>query len=352
MLPQVLERVVTRAQMIFDIEDRYAHDRRLRGPHPRPIEPLRFWLVGREEAAGPNLFAHPEEMVVIRNTGGYHLFFDQVIPYGSKRPIRRRFTAGTYIIRVTSEVGPVRRELMPEKDEIFSQVYQWIELQDVKLDNLPGGVVGMEQPYSLAMEAGYAYPFPLSIPLGEVKPVDCAAPSSGGQRGPTLLRGALHALDGKGSVKATISAPGAQANYRVDSNGQWVLVFDDTQPTNPLTVTVTPLGLPSVSLDNVCVIQGCETSLPETALRGWVLRKGVGVSGANVQVDGLGQSLKVETHGDGQWMVYLPPEHSVLGNPPVQVTVTATLPDGSNPKVQNVSIQPRGTVLVSTFTYS
>jgi hypothetical protein len=28
------------------------------------------------------------------------------------------------------------------------------------------------------------------------------------------------------------------------------------------------------------------------------------------------------------------------------------LPDGSNPKVQNVSIQPRSTVLVPTFLYS
>lgn len=206
----------------------------------------------------------------------------------------------------------------------------------------------MDQPYPLALEAGYAYPFPLSIPIGIVPPGGCAAPTSGGQRGPTLLRGALHSPDGMGMVGGTISAPGALFPYRVDFNGQWVLIFDDSQPTGPLTVTVTPPGKPAINLPNVCVIKGCETSLPETALRGSVLCRGVGVGGAKVQVAGLAQTLEVDTRGDGSWIVYLPTEQSV-GNAAIPVTVTAKLPDGSNPLPQNVDIQPRSTVWVPTF---
>jgi hypothetical protein len=352
MVIKVLERVYISARMIFDVEDRYARDRGLRGPHPQAIGRLRFWLVGTVDATGPKRFAYPEEMVVVRNPGGYHMFFDKVIPYGSDRPIRRNLPPGTYIVRVTSELEPTRRASIPEADEIYSLVYQWVERQDVIIGELAGtGVVGMAGPYPLALEPGYAYPFPLTLPAGIIPPGGCAGRTYAGQTGPTLLRGALHGTDGAGVVGAVVSAPGAHSSYQVDSNGDWVLVFDDTQPTGPVSVTVTIPKQPPVNLSDVCVIQGFETSLSETALRGWVLRRGVGVSGAHVRVTGLSQPLEVQTQADGGWKLYLPVEQSV-GNQTVPVTVTAMLPDGSSLLPKNVDIKPRGTVLVSTFTYS
>jgi hypothetical protein len=347
---QVQERIYSSAHMIFDVEDRYARDRGLRGPHPPAIGRLRFWLVGTVDAGGSKRFPHPDEMVVVRNAGGYYLFFDKVIPWGRTQAIRRNLTAGTYIVRVTSELEPYRGLSRPGEDEIHSQVYQWLEREDVKLVDLPAsGLVGMEHPYPLPLEAGYAYPFPFTLPAGILQPGGCQGKTYAGQPGPTLLRGSLHHGDGSGAVGGIVSAPGAQSTYRVDSSGEWVLIFNDSQASGPLTVTVTLPGQAPVGLDQVCVIQGFETGLPETALRGWVLRNGAGISGAQVQVTGLAQALQVQTGRDGGWMLYLPPQNA--GGPQVSVTVQASLPDGSQPLTKNVDIRPRSTILVPTFAY-
>jgi hypothetical protein len=346
---RVQERIYSSARMIFDVEDRYARDRGLRGPHPQAIGSLRFWLVGRLEPAGVKRFPHPEEMVVVRNAGGYYLFFDKVIPWGSTQAVRRTLPAGTYIVRVTSELESYRSLSVPGEEEIHSQVYQWLEREDVKLVNLPAtGLVGMETPYPLSLEAGYAYPFPVALPAG-ILPGGCQGKTYGGQPGPTLLRGALHNVDGSGAVGGIVSAPGAQSTYRVDSSGEWVLIFNDSQVSGPLTVTVVLPGKAPVNLDDVCVIQGFETGLPETALRGWVLRNGTGIGGAQIQVTGLASPLQAQAGRDGNWMLYLPPQN--VGGPPVPVTVQASLPDGSNPLTFDVDIRPRSTILVPTFTY-
>jgi hypothetical protein len=93
-------------------------------------------------------------------------------------------------------------------------------------------------------------------------------------------------------------------------------------------------------------LRGCETSLPEMALRGWVLLRGRPVSGAKVQVTGLAQAIEVLTQADGGWKVYFQPNLSDL-----PLTVTATLTDGNFLR-QNVTIHPRKTVLVPTFQFS
>jgi hypothetical protein len=343
MLPQILEHVGTNAIMILDIEDRYARDRKLRGDHPRAIEPLRFWLLRMNAGGNVRNFPEPYEMVFTRNTGGYHLFFGQVIPSGSLRPISLSFSNGACRLRVTSELGAIRRTKMPALGKIASMLYQSAEL-DVTLIGLPSGVVGMDSAAPLALEAGYAYPFPPSLPVKPDGQGNCTSGPVAGQPGPTLLRGSLHTLDGSGMLGATVNAPGAQSSYTTDSSGHWVLVFDDAQPSGKLAVTMDIPNQGVLSLPGVCVLHGCETSLPETALRGWVLYKGVGAAGANVQVSGLAQS--VQTQADGGWIVVLPPDQG-----PATVTVTATLLDGSSKPLQNVPVKPRNTVLVSTFQF-
>lgn len=351
----ILERLTTRATMIFDIEDRYARERGLRGAHPRPIEPLRFWLVGTVDAAGRHDFYYPFEMVVARNPEGYHLFFGQVIAYGSTQPRRRSFAQGTYVVRVTSELGRIHRVAKPERGIINSLVYQWVEMINVQLTMQNSGVVSMDAPGKLELLPGYMYPFTPSTPVmsGGVGP--CTTSPAVGQLGPTLLRGGLHQNNAKGEQGATVSAPGGQFSCTTNSTGQWVIVFAEdpsaqpavVPPTGQLTVTETLPDGAVFNLPNVCVLRGCETSLLETALRGWVLRNKVPVSGATVRLTapGLPQPVEVQTAGDGGWVVYLRPNQIVPA-----VDVTATLLDGSN-KAQNVTLHPRSTVVAPTFQF-
>lgn len=355
MLPSVLERVVTFPTMMFDAVDCYASELGLRGENPRPFEPLRFWLIGTLGAGGtPVPYPHPYEMVMVRNPGGHHLFFGKVIPYGSTRPIRRSFAEGTYIVRVTSEMGRVMRVAKPEPGKITSLFYQYVEVADVVLTTLAPGVIGMEGPRVLEMQPGYLYPFPASVPVAPDPQGSCPTNPATGQFGPTLLRGELHRADGTGIQGATISAPGGEGSYQTDSSGNWVLVFTDDPSTQP--PTVPPTGQVTVTMDTpdwgvlhlagVCVLRGCETSLPEMALRGWALLRGRPVSGAKVQVTGLAQLVEVLTQADGGWKVYFQPDLSAQ-----PLTVTVTLPDGNFLR-QNVTIHPRKTVLVPTFQFS
>lgn len=249
MPPFMVDRITQGATLIFDIEDRFARDRGAPGSHPRPLGKLRFWLVGTMNAGVRTPFPAPWELVVSTGPGGYYVFSDRVIPPSSKTPIRRQLTPARYIVQVRS---PWYR--MEENINVV------IPMPDPNNSNSGA-------PYTFALEPGYAYPFPATHPVRPNATGNCTPITLPGQAGPTLLRGSLHGAGGKAIPGVRVEVMGPPNKWYVtDDTGQWVLVFDETQSTGPVTVVLTLPDNTVVNIPNVCVIQSCETSLPEIRL--------------------------------------------------------------------------------------
>lgn len=297
------------ASLIFDLEDRFARARGTRGPHPRPIEPARFFVTAEIIGGVGGIrqdFARPLELVVKRNPGGYHCFFGTVKqPDGSLR--RGALAAGAYAVR--AEGG----------------FYQRVEREDVVLPT-------HDRAYFYDLPPGYAYPFPTESTLT-------------GGRGMTLLRGGLYETDGRGVAGATVEVIGLTEPYLTDETGQWVLVFADTQASANVTVRVTFAGGAFEDVLNVPVVQGRETGLAQTALRGRVL-SGAGLTLPGARVEVQGQPGLAATASDGGWFYYFG-----FNQAAIPVNVNALLPDGQALTENNVQVQPRATVVVPTFQF-
>src|SRR5260370_41431945 len=144
------------ATLIFDLEDRFARERGVRGPHPRPFEPLQFLVTAQGAGVNRREIKPPLEMVMERNGGGYHVFNNIIKhPDGSLR--QRALADDTYDLNVKSSF------------------YQRLELTNVALPSSNKAINSDLLP-------SYYYPFP-----ADVRP-------SGG-RGYALLRGSLHVTD-------------------------------------------------------------------------------------------------------------------------------------------------------------
>lgn len=300
------------ATLIFDLKDQFARERGTRGMFPRPFEPIRFFATAK--GAGPNrrVFTPALELLVRRNGGGYHIFHNQV-----KQPD-----------------GTILRGSLP--DDVYDlriegSLYQTAEKTNVTLPNPDRAVV-------LDLLPAYTYPFPMDL-----KPT--------GGRGFALLRGSLHSIDGRGLANATVSVAGAYSPYISDASGQWVLVFPDSvfavnQTTKVVVVQITPPTGPAFNVLNVELAKGKERALGETALRGWVVRDGIGVAGASVEVQGRpGQTT---TGADGSWFYYFDLNQAHPSTNPVDVT--AKLPDGTT-QTQNTQVRSRATVVVPPFRF-
>jgi hypothetical protein len=307
------------ATLIFDLKDQFATIRGTRGAFPRPFEPIRFFATAQGSGMNRREFETPLELVVSRNGGGYHVFRNLF-----KRPDGTKGTllSDTYDLRVEGSF------------------YQRAERANV---TLPSG----DQAVAFDLLPAYSYPFPR-----DRKPT--------GGRGYALLRGSLHGKEGKPIAKAEVSVVGANSVYVTDESGQWVLVFRDSffaanQTTKTVTVLITPSGGPAMNVLNASVDKGSERTLAETALRGWVLRGGIGVSGATVTVQGRPGSAR--TGADGSWFYYFgfdDPLSDPTVNPPnapFPVNVTAQLPDGSTQTQNNQLVRSRATVIVSPFRF-
>jgi hypothetical protein len=301
------------ATLVFDLTDAFATTRGTRGPFPRPIEPIRIFATERV-TPNPVVFNPPLQLRVQRNGIGFHVFHNSM-----KRPdgtvVKKALINGEYNFRIEGD---------------FYQAAV-----------LPGVVVpSPRRAAAFSLLPAYNYPFPL-----ELKPT--------GGRGFALLRGSLHTREGAPLAGATISvAPevGASNAYITGDDGQWVLVFSDlffpgVTTTRNISVVVTPDGGPAINIPNVTVDKGTERSLSETALRGWVLARGIGVAGATVEVQG--QPGQVRTATDGSWTYYFNIDHSLA----LSVDVTARLPNGSTQTQINQQVQPRATVIVPPFEF-
>ncbi len=327
----VMQRRVLMPTMLFDLEDRYARERGVRGLHPRPIEPVTFWLVGQIVGGNRQEFDRPLPMTIVRNPSGYHLFFGAVKQStGADR--RLTLADGTYIVRVQS---------------LF---YQTIERADIVVPMQNPNDPASSAPYHFDLEPNYAYPFPNTDPLRlEGVQATCGGSTMRGGRGSTLLRGGVHLSNGEGLAGATVQVVGQSNVYRTDATGQWVLWFPDDQPTGMVVVRVTMPGGRTVDVPDVCVVHGRETSLFETALRGWVQRAGMGVLGATINVSAAAGPLgSTSTGKDGSWTYYFD-----LLQAEETVTVTAILPDNQARLVsQPLQVRPRATLMVPTFHFS
>src|SRR5262245_49203922 len=98
-----------RPVLIFEVEDRFARDLGLAGPHPHATGPFQFFVVA-QVVGGNRQPMEPLELEVIRNPGGFYLFFgitktervlgNTTIERGPDT--RGALGPGTYIVRVTS----------------------------------------------------------------------------------------------------------------------------------------------------------------------------------------------------------------------------------------------------------
>lgn len=334
------QRVLT-ATLIFDLEDRYAREQGVHGLHPQPIGPLKFQLMGKMIDGNRQDFATPLPLAIKRNPSGYHLFFDLMKQVegldrrlkSAQAPERRLMLAdGVYIVRVQSTF------------------YQMFEHTNIKLPMQNPNNPASDAPYHFDLEPSYAYPFANTESFRlEGVPAQCGEIVMPGGRGPTLLRGSLHASVGQDLVGITVQVVGSSNLYRVDETGQWVLWFPDDHPTGFVVVRIMlPNGGGITDVPDVCVIKGRTTSLFETALRGWVQRNGRGVHHAMVTIeDAAGPLGSITTKEDGSWSYYF----SLL-QAQTTVTITATLPDEhTNLTIPNIQVRPRVTEMVPTFRF-
>ncbi len=297
---------LTPAGAIFDLEDRFARDRAVRGKHPRPMGALRYYLVGQVIGGSRQDFASPMELMVVRNTSGYDIFFERIkLATGSR--FRNTIEDGIYVLRVESDF------------------YQIVEREDIALPQ-------PTQPISLDLEPGYNYPFPTST-----------LANSGG---PTLLRGSLHTVSGEGLSDVRIEIIGRSNSYITDETGQWVLVFIENDPGGPATVRFTYADGSTEDIPNVPIEPGSGNRLSQAGLKGAVLDgAGLGIAGATVEVQGYAGITT--TDEEGVWYYYFG-----LNQGADVVNVTARLEDGSTLTQSNVQVQPREVVVVPSFRFT
>jgi hypothetical protein len=299
------------ATLIFDLKDQFAEQRRTRGLFPRPFEPIRFFATAKGTGPNRRVFTPAIELLVRRNGGGYHIFHN-LVKQADGTILKGSLTDDVYDLRIEGSL------------------YQPVEKTNVTLPTGNRAVV-------LDLLPAYTYPFPMDL-------------KHTGGRGFALLRGSLHSIDGRGLANATVSVEGVNSTYRTNESGQWVLVFPDSvfsNETKVVKVKVTPPAGPALDVPDVELAKGAERALGETALRGWVVRDGIGVVGATVEVQGRpGQTT---TAIDGSWFYYfdLNQAHPSTSS----VDVTAKLPDGSAKTQNSQQVRSRATVVVPPFRF-
>jgi hypothetical protein len=321
------QQYLRRAAQIFDLEDEYARERGVRGGHPRPIGRISFYLVGQIVNDTVKEFDEPLELEIQRNPSGYHLFFGMATQ-GEGAMHSTRLADGRYRLRVESDF------------------YQTVE---VSID-IP--MLDPKAPVPLDLQPSYAYPLhthPVSMRPILQGEVSCNESAATGGRGPTVLRGSLFHVDGRGVAGATVQVDEQSNIYNIDTTGQFLLTFPEDQGTGHVTVHFAlPDGV-TVDVENVCVIRGHATSLNQTSLRGWVLNEaGVGIPEATIRVDGFpGQTTTVT---DGSWFYYF------RLNQPADLVSTVdlniALPDGRTLTRREIPIEHRATALVPTIRIS
>jgi hypothetical protein len=304
-----------KAVRVFDILDGFARRRGLTGAHPRPIGPVRIYLLADHTPGAERTFDPPPELVIGWDHEGNAISHGRLrTPGGGSRD--GGFRGGPYTLSVRSSF------------------YQRTDFDGVAIP----ATASQPEPCTMVLEAAHTYPFPVAttpppVQLGTTPTVAL-----------TLLRGAAFAPDGTGLADVLVSAPGA-VGYRTDVDGQWVLVFGEGVPAEAtVDVTIAAPGTDPRTLTGVPVEPGGDATLAQTALRGRIRAPGVDVSLAAVRIDGFPASAGMRR--DGAWGYYFPLDQTATG-----VTVTATLPDGRTRGVTGQPVTPNRTTIVPDFSF-
>jgi hypothetical protein len=320
------ERQSISAQLVVELVDRFADDRRVRGRRPRPIGDSRFSLVAEVVANQRQDFDQPIELETVENPSGHRLFFGTVLeperapgrPPLNERRRRRQIAAGRYVL------------------EVRNDAYQNAERDDIVLPQARNA-----SPYIFRLEPGSNYPFPRTSTLGA-------------GLGPTLLRGCLLDTDATGIGGAEVEVAGQSNLYRVDAGGQWVLVFADSQPTGNVTVRFRlPQqggGFATVDVQNVPLSRGVSSSFLQASLSGETLaQEGAPVEDAVIRV--LGRPGTTTSRNGGRWRYVFPVGLFPNNQGAVQVDVEARHPDGTTLLEQNVAVTAGAVTPVPTFRF-
>jgi hypothetical protein len=276
----------------------------------------------------------PLELISWTNSSGYFLFSGVV--RRPDRPGGMRLGPGRYQLSVESDYyQPIQNEL----------VWPPPELEDQTVYN---------QARDLQLFPGPTYPFPEFLAKQSTLAV-------------TLVRGSLFAPGGEPvkDVKVELTAPSLpNANYQAfrscqtNSRGEWVIAFIETKPLSdqdPLPDfehSKIKVNLPGpAAYDFPLVINpGKENVVRQTALRGQVVKPG-GIGLPGVKITTSVETGETRTKADGQWFFYYKLRQAKPADPLIDVTVTATAPDGNTRNV-NTKIKPGATSVVPAIELS
>jgi hypothetical protein len=292
-------RHLRRAVQIFDLEDEYARERGVRGGHPRPIGRISFRLVGQLINDTRQEFDEPLKLITLGNPSGYHLFFGMVKPRNGATS-GTRLANGRYVLSVESDFY--------QKAEVTVD----IPMPDPKV------------PVRLDLSPGYAYPFPHTHSVSMVPilqgDVGCDKSAARGGRGPSLLRGGLFRVDGRGIANAAIRILGSpHARFRLTAKS-----IED----------LGSAGVPDNILDKLAGLKDQE--IVGEADYFDQLRALLGDADANAFRSIILRHAQLDTYrtdDSGQWMLVFPD-----AQPTGTITVRFDLPDDVTEDVANVCV--------------
>jgi hypothetical protein len=279
--------------------------------------PIGVFLDAHRDGGGAwKRFAEPLPVALRRGSNGAIVLTMTTAADARTRRPTRAITPGHYRGRIVADRYQVRR---------FVQ------------DLSPGARASFE------LLPGFAYPFPRASMLMRSAPEGGSGKTSIVPGGPTLLRGTVRRVDGRGLARARVyflSAHGVRPfdRYRTDATGHFVLVVADdafgdvkagAEPTLDVVVGIRVSGRSGAPEQvEVPVTRGCDTAVVQASLRGVVCTEGgAPIAGATVGV--VGRPPIVTTAADGRWTYCFG-----FAEPNGSVTVRITPPHGAPTSVE------------------
>lgn len=307
-MPLNLQRGLTRsARLVFDVREWFASAfgpvARQKVKPPDAAQPVEVRTIVRPDVqltvtASPTVprhprwpFAGPVELVLTRTPAGMFAYFGRVRSVGGG-PLRRLSLEATECRLDITAPGyqPVTREkqAIPASHE---------GTRTLLVELLPG----------------LDYPFPV---------------------GPTLLRGWVVQPGGTGIEGAKVEAkdhPKLKAATS-DALGQWVLILDpednDPPPASPIDLKITIGNSAPVPLDRVPFAAKQVNRMPQTSVRGVVVRRNSGQPVADAVVTLAPLVGETKTRIDGTWLFYPDLTTPLSGS---QVVTIRVQPPGQQP---------------------